>query len=170
MFESKDDAETALRAWAANQARRDELVTAARQAGVSKNRIHTLTRIARTTIDRILEDTVTLTDLRNQITRSLTDQAEGIDVDAIAEEIRDRYGIVDIDSIDSDEYWEIVRSHDATQQDALAVGARVTIPEHAIPSDWPTTGEIAEVGDETYVVELDNGRRQELPHDEVTPA
>lgn len=65
-----------------------------------------------------LEDTMTMTELRDQITRSLTDQAEGIDVDAVAEEIRDRYGVVDIDTIDSGEYWSIVRSHDATQQDA----------------------------------------------------
>jgi hypothetical protein len=46
-------AEAALRAWATVQ--RDELVQAAHRAGVSKNRIHTLTGIARTTIDRILE-------------------------------------------------------------------------------------------------------------------
>ena len=47
------EAEAALRAWATVQ--RDELVQAAHQSGVSKNRIHTLTGIARTTIDRILE-------------------------------------------------------------------------------------------------------------------
>jgi hypothetical protein len=46
-------AEDALRAWATVQ--RDELVQAAHQAGVSKNRIHVLTGIARTTVDRILE-------------------------------------------------------------------------------------------------------------------
>lgn len=49
----QEAAETALRAWATVQ--RDELVQAAHRAGVSKNRIHTLTGIARTTIDRILE-------------------------------------------------------------------------------------------------------------------
>jgi hypothetical protein len=41
--------------------------------------------------------------------------AEGIDVDAIAEEIRDTYGLIDINAIGSDEYWAIVRQHDATQ-------------------------------------------------------
>lgn len=46
-------AEAALRAWATVQ--RDELVQAAHRAGVNKNRIHVLTGIARTTIDRILE-------------------------------------------------------------------------------------------------------------------
>src|SRR5690348_15761001 len=40
-------------AWASIE--RDELVRAAHEAGVSKNRIHTITGIARTTIDRILE-------------------------------------------------------------------------------------------------------------------
>src|SRR5579863_2777602 len=48
-----EEAEAALQAWATVQ--RDELVHAAHQAGVSKNRIHVLTGIARTTIDRILE-------------------------------------------------------------------------------------------------------------------
>jgi hypothetical protein len=49
-----EQAEAALQAWATVQ--RDDLVRAAYQAGVSKNRIFTLTGIARTTIDRILED------------------------------------------------------------------------------------------------------------------
>lgn len=50
---TQEEAEAALQAWATIQ--RDELVQAAYQAGVSKNRIHVLTGIARTTIDRILE-------------------------------------------------------------------------------------------------------------------
>lgn len=49
----REQAEAALQAWATVQ--RDELVHAAHQAGVSKNRIHVLTGIARTTVDRILE-------------------------------------------------------------------------------------------------------------------
>ncbi len=65
--------------------------------------------------DEQLADTITMQDLRDQITRSLTDQARGIDVEAVAETIRDKFGVVDIDTIDDDEYWEIVRSHDATQ-------------------------------------------------------
>jgi hypothetical protein len=48
-----EEAEAALQAWATVQ--RDELIQAAHQAGVSKNRIHAITGIARTTIDRILE-------------------------------------------------------------------------------------------------------------------
>src|ERR1700728_1535320 len=50
---TREEAEEALQAWATVQ--RDELVRAAHQAGVSKNRIFALTGIARTTIDRILE-------------------------------------------------------------------------------------------------------------------
>ena len=48
-----DEAEAALQAWGTVE--RDELVHAAYQAGVSKNRIYVLTGIARTSIDRILE-------------------------------------------------------------------------------------------------------------------
>lgn len=72
--------------------------------------------------------TVSLSDLRDQINVSITangpEHAEGIDVEAIAEEIRDTYGLIDINAkdsdgepiIDHDEYWAIVRKHDATQQ------------------------------------------------------
>lgn len=50
---TREEAEAALQAWATVQ--RDDLVRAAHEAGVSKNRIHNLTGIARTTVDRILE-------------------------------------------------------------------------------------------------------------------
>lgn len=46
-------AEAELTEWAS--ARRDDQVRAAHRAGISKNRIHTITGIARTTIDRILK-------------------------------------------------------------------------------------------------------------------
>lgn len=52
----REQAERELLAYAAAVARRDELVRAARRAGISKNRIHALTGIARTTIDRIVEE------------------------------------------------------------------------------------------------------------------
>lgn len=62
---------------------------------------------------------VTLEDLRDQIAASITangdEFANGIDVDAVAEEIHDSYGSVAIDDIDTDEYWAIVAKHDATQ-------------------------------------------------------
>lgn len=47
-------------------------------------------------------------------------------------------------------------------------GTPVTIPLYAVPADWPTTGEVVEVGAETTVIELDNGERQEVPTDEIT--
>jgi antitoxin (DNA-binding transcriptional repressor) of toxin-antitoxin stability system len=53
---------------------------------------------------------------------------------------------------------------------AVTAGARVTVPDYSVPEDWPRGGEVVEVGDETVVVELDNGHRQELPLDEVTLA
>jgi hypothetical protein len=51
-----NQAERELAAWAAVNARRDEVVRTAHRAGVAKNRIHAITGIARTTIDRILEE------------------------------------------------------------------------------------------------------------------
>lgn len=51
---------------------------------------------------------------------------------------------------------------------ATTVGARCTVPEYSVPEDWNRSGEIVEVNDETVVVELDDGHRQELPTEEVT--
>ena len=50
----KREAQLALLAWRDSYYRRDGLVRAARAAGVSKYRIHLITGIARSTIDRIL--------------------------------------------------------------------------------------------------------------------
>ncbi|MFD3970347.1 type II toxin-antitoxin system Phd/YefM family antitoxin [Streptomyces cyaneofuscatus] len=49
----------------------------------------------------------------------------------------------------------------------MTVGTRVTIPDYAVPEDWACTGEITELNDETVVVLLDDGHRQELPVDEA---
>jgi hypothetical protein len=51
---------------------------------------------------------------------------------------------------------------------SVTEGDRITIPAHAVPEDWPTTGEVIAVGEETTVVELDNGHRQELPNVDIT--
>ena len=50
------EAERALTRYAETTGGRDELIRAALAAGLSKHRIHRLSGIARTTIDRILEE------------------------------------------------------------------------------------------------------------------
>lgn len=104
--------------WAANYARRDEMVRAVKAAGLTKLRIHKLTGIARTTIDRILEETAVLytEKLATQINATLGDHPEDFDIEGIVEEIGDTYGrdLVDIDLIPSDEYWTIIRKYDRT--------------------------------------------------------
>lgn len=52
----QNEEERALIMWAIAQRQRDEIVRRAHFFGVSKRRIHLLTGIARTTIDRILEE------------------------------------------------------------------------------------------------------------------
>jgi prevent-host-death family protein len=56
-------------------------------------------------------------DLTTAVRRSIEGHEEGIDVAAIVEEIGAKYGydIANIDEIDGDEYWAIVRRHDSTQ-------------------------------------------------------
>ena len=51
-----DQAERMLAEWAASFGGRDAVVLAAHHAGVPKHRIHVLTGIARTTLDRILSE------------------------------------------------------------------------------------------------------------------
>ncbi|MGW1015561.1 type II toxin-antitoxin system prevent-host-death family antitoxin [Streptomyces niveus] len=53
---------------------------------------------------------------------------------------------------------------------AITVGTRVTVPEYSVPEDWTRQGEVTEATDDTVVVKLDDGHKQELPRDEVSPA
>lgn len=55
MSSATTDAETSLLAWKDNFDARDRVVREAHAAGVSINRIHTLTGIGRSTIYRILD-------------------------------------------------------------------------------------------------------------------
>lgn len=62
---------------------------------------------------------ITYRDIRAQVVRSIDvseDLIEGIDIDGIVRDVIKRYGLVDIDTIEHDEYWDIVRSNDATQR------------------------------------------------------
>ncbi|GAX57353.1 hypothetical protein [Streptomyces olivochromogenes] len=55
--------------------------------------------------------TFTSRDLRDQIVTA-TDASDGeYDVDAIVEEIVAAHGAVDIDTLDTDEFWAIVGKH-----------------------------------------------------------
>lgn len=53
---SREQAEQELAAWAAANEYRDEIIKAAYRAGVTKAKIHAMTGVARTTIDRVLQD------------------------------------------------------------------------------------------------------------------
>lgn len=112
---AREEAEKALTDWAANNARRDDLVRAARAAGVTKNRIHVLTGIARTTIDRIFQErSMNVQDLTAAVKTTLGDYPGSFDIEGLVEEIRATYGndIKSIDDIPGDEYWQIVERHD----------------------------------------------------------
>ena len=56
-----EQAERMLAEWAASYGGRDAIVLAAHHAGVTKHRIHVLTGIARTTVDRIVSEENTVT-------------------------------------------------------------------------------------------------------------
>lgn len=74
---TREEAEQALLDWAVNNARRDELVRAARRTGVPINRIHTLSGIGRPTIYRILDSTTTsaaTAEEPSMTTQNITDQ------------------------------------------------------------------------------------------------
>lgn len=55
--------------------------------------------------------TITSRDVTDQV-KIATDASDGeYDVSAITAEIIERYGAVDVDTIDSDEFWAIVGRH-----------------------------------------------------------
>lgn len=59
---------------------------------------------------------ITSTDILRQVAQAVeAGPSEGIDVDAIVTEIVQTYGLVDIDTIDTDAFWAIVARHDTTQ-------------------------------------------------------
>lgn len=73
--------------------------------------------------------TMTAQELAYAVSVTMGDHAGDFDIDAIVEEIRDTYGPVDIDAIDSDEYWTIIKQHDTstvtlyeTNSDILVIG------------------------------------------------
>ena len=60
---SREHAEQELAAWAAANEYRDEIIRGAYWAGVTKARIHAVTGVARTTIDRVLQEPASRTGL-----------------------------------------------------------------------------------------------------------
>lgn len=53
----------------------------------------------------------TARDLRDQIVTATNASDGEYDVDAITEEIIAKHGAVDVDTIDTDEFWAIVAEH-----------------------------------------------------------
>lgn len=60
---------------------------------------------------------ITATDIHAQVATAIESGfgAETIDIDAITAEIVATHGLVDIDTIESDDFWAIVARHDSTQ-------------------------------------------------------
>lgn len=55
--------------------------------------------------------TFTSNDLRTQIVHATNASDGTYNVDAILEEILDKHGAVDIETLDTDEFWTIVGKH-----------------------------------------------------------
>lgn len=87
--------------------------------------------------------TITDRDIRTQVEQALTDYAGVHDVDGIVETIRDRYGLVDIDTIDDGEFWGIVQAYAAYTVRIEASNADGTIWQPVHPAENVTTGEEA---------------------------
>jgi hypothetical protein len=60
--------------------------------------------------------TLTDRDIRDQVQQACDASVGTYDVSAITRAIVDRYGLVDIDTIDDDEFWSLVMAHD-TERD-----------------------------------------------------
>lgn len=63
-------------------------------------------------------------DLTAEIRRTLVQAPEGINVDGIAEAIREEYGdIRSLDEVPTEDYWEIVKAYDASPVEDEEAGA-----------------------------------------------
>jgi hypothetical protein len=62
-----------------------------------------------------MAETFTDHDLRDQVTASLTSDAEDFDVQGIVDEIQAAYGTVPISQVPHAVYWGIVERHDNTR-------------------------------------------------------
>ena len=96
-------------------AERDRAIVAARQAGHTLRAIAAAAGLTHPGVIKIIERTTAMTitdrDIATQVTESLTDHADSHDVDGIVRDIIDRYGRVNIDTIDHDDYWTLVETH-----------------------------------------------------------
>ncbi|GIF16534.1 type II toxin-antitoxin system Phd/YefM family antitoxin [Actinoplanes teichomyceticus] len=62
----------------------------------------------------------------------------------------------------------ITRYQEDAMTTELTAGTRVIVDRDTLPTDWTAAGEITEVTEQTVIVELDNGQRQEVLHDQVS--
>ena len=55
--------------------------------------------------------TITDSDITTAVAATLGEHADAHDVDAIVRDIINRYGRINVDTIDHDEYWTLVEAH-----------------------------------------------------------
>lgn len=80
--------------------------------------------------------TITDRDIREQVATAVgaagTDLTAGINVDAIVTEIINTYGLINVDDIDDEAFWDMVERHDAalaaSMQEDPCSGGRCTDP------------------------------------------
>lgn len=60
---------------------------------------------------------ITRTDITRQVEASIdgSPDVETIDVDGIVDELVDQFGLIDVETIEHDAYWALVRRHDSSQ-------------------------------------------------------
>lgn len=64
-----------------------------------------------------MPETFTDHDMRDQVTRTLGDEAGDYDVPAIVDELQAQHGTVDIETIAAPDYWTVVLRHRADAAD-----------------------------------------------------
>ena len=73
---------------------------------------------------------ITDRDMKNQIADTLGSEGADFDIDGIFAEIHRVHGLIDIDGLDSSEFWAIVERHDL-----------VNVPPHRSGGPSPVYGE-----------------------------
>jgi len=58
-----------------------------------------------------MSKTITLRDMRQAVDVALGTYADDFDIDGIVTELHRAHGLVDIDGLDTDEFWAVVEQH-----------------------------------------------------------
>lgn len=69
-----------------------------------------------------MEKLITDRDMKDQISAALDGSASDFDIDGIFDEIHAAHGLIDIEGLNGEEFWDVVARHDLSVQNSPGPG------------------------------------------------